>query len=449
MLSPNFAPLTPIVCFIACTLAVCLIGCGGDKQQPADTLKTPGRFAIFATCDTQGWIEPCGCASGQSGGLSRRATLIDDLAGDDERLLVSVGGAALGNQPYDVEKFKAIIDGEEEMGYLIHNIGASELNLDLPETDGLTFLSTNLSTPPPNIKSSVHVRKGAARILVLGVVSPKLAPKNSRWEIQSPERSILNAIDQLSLAPDCVVVLAYMDQDELKELASNVPEVDVIIGGKTGQSIAPTKYGRTLLTAVANKGKFVARVQGETAGKFTSVKADLHEVSSKYDEDSVQQANLVSFRDRLAELDFPASKTSFVPAASDDGNQFAGSESCQDCHESDTEIWKDTPHAHAWHTLEEVGAHVDSSCQRCHTIGFGGNGGFVNRKTTMNRIDVGCESCHGPSSKHVADETVKTPWLAADSCLVCHDHENSPHFEYDSYWSQVEHGNRETSDGAE
>ena len=64
----------------------------------------------------------------------------------------------------------------------------------------------------------------------------------------------------------------------------------------------------------------------------------------------------------------------------------------------------------------------------------------------MNRIDVGCESCHGPSSKHVADENVKTPWLAADSCLACHDHENSPHFEYDSYWQQVEHGNTESND---
>ena len=438
----NLIRLPPTTCFSACTLVVCLVGCGGNNQEfKTDEANTKSNFVIFATCDTQGWIEPCGCASGQSGGLSRRATLIDSLAGDDERLLVSVGGAALGNQPYDVEKFKAIIDGEDSMGYLVHNIGGSELGLELPSTDGLTFVSTNLSNPPAQVKPFVNVRRGGTRILVLGVVSPTLVSDQSSLQVQSPERSILRAISEQSPAPECVVVLAYMNEEELKQLASNVPEVDVIIGGKTRQSIAPTKHGRTLLTAVGNKGKFVARVKGKTASRFSiDLEADLHEVSSEYEENAIQQANLKSFRNRLAGLDFSASQTSFVMTATDSDDQFVGSEACKDCHESDTEIWENTTHSHAWQTLEEVGAHVDSSCQRCHTIGFGGNGGFVNRKTTMNRIDVGCESCHGPSSKHVTDESVKTPWLAADSCLTCHDHENSPHFQYDSYWKQVEHG---------
>lgn len=122
--------------------------------------------------------------------------------------------------------------------------------------------------------------------------------------------------------------------------------------------------------------------------------------------------------------------------------RLAGSLACQSCHEDDFEIWHDSPHAHAWATLEKVGAHVDASCQRCHTTGFGLAGGFFRRadETSMRRLDVGCESCHGPSSEHVADTTNRTPWQAADSCLVCHDHENSPQFQYESYWAQVAHG---------
>ena len=438
---PTFAPMTPLACLIACSLVVCLVGCGNGDHGPDEAI-VKSAFAIFATCDTQGWIEPCGCASGQSGGLSRRASLIEQLAGQDDRLLVSVGGAAMGNQPYDVAKFNAIVAGEEQMGYQVHNIGVSEIGLPLPETDKLTFISTNLSQRDARVRPSVLITMGGWRILVLGVVSPSLVLKET--EVETPDRAILNAIDEQKEPHDCVVVLAYMNQNELRELAASVPEVDVIIGGKTGQSIAPTQSGRTLLTAVSNKGKFVARVHSGQTG--LNWKADLHEVTSEYEEDAVQQANLKAFRQRLADFDFSASQTSFVSAPSRDDNQFVGSDACQSCHEEDTEIWKGTTHAHAWKTLEDVGAHVDSSCQRCHTVGFGGAGGFVNRQSSMNRIDVGCESCHGPSSKHVADENVKTPWLAADSCLACHDHENSPHFEYDSYWQQVEHGNTESND---
>jgi hypothetical protein len=66
----------------------------------------------------------------------------------------------------------------------------------------------------------------------------------------------------------------------------------------------------------------------------------------------------------------------------------------------------------------------------------------------MDRIDVGCESCHGPSSAHVADNETKTPWQAAESCRTCHDHENSPEFEYAPYWEQIFHGSDEATDVA-
>ena len=36
----------------------------------------PEVFSIFFTCDTRGHIEPCGCASGMAGGISRRQTYL-------------------------------------------------------------------------------------------------------------------------------------------------------------------------------------------------------------------------------------------------------------------------------------------------------------------------------------------------------------------------------------
>jgi hypothetical protein len=58
--------------------------------------------------------------------------------------------------------------------------------------------------------------------------------------------------------------------------------------------------------------------------------------------------------------------------------------------------------------------------------------------------DVGCESCHGPARSHVLQPNVKTIYNARDRCVACHDHENSPQFNYEKYWAEIAHGARVT-----
>jgi len=93
-------------------------------------------------------------------------------------------------------------------------------------------------------------------------------------------------------------------------------------------------------------------------------------------------------------------------------------------------------------TLRQKGFHVDPYCQSCHTTGYGLPGGFEKLSTSAARFDVGCENCHGPSAAHVKDPKRHTPWIASDQCTRCHDHENSPRFDYAAYWPRVAHGKR-------
>ena len=57
-------------------------------------------------------------------------------------------------------------------------------------------------------------------------------------------------------------------------------------------------------------------------------------------------------------------------------------------------------------------------------------------------VQVGCESCHGPSLAHADNEEVHTAYYAraADRCTGCHDRENSPEFQFDPYWAKIRHG---------
>ncbi len=432
----------------ASVLLACLGGCSSSTPSAKQTPRED--FVIIASSDTRGWIEPCGCASGQSGGLSRRATLAEKLIDGRPALLVSAGGAGSGTRPYDVEKLRAIINGENAMGYEVHNIGVEELKIGIDRVGGetdVTFVTTNTVHPDNNsAERSVILNKGGWRVIVLGVLQPDLAPG---YLVDDPQTEILSELEANRGAYDVAIVLACMEGDELRSLAETLPEVDVVIGGRTGQSIAPKRFGQTLLTAVANKGKFIARVNAKSMDS-TKIdwSADLHEVSDELAENTVQLDNLKAFRERLSEYDFSADETSFraeTLGEDNDGSTFAGTKSCQECHQEDHQLWIESAHALAWKTLQNAGADVDSSCQRCHSTGYGLPGGFLSRSETMDRIDVGCESCHGPSSRHVSDPKETTPWQAADSCLICHDHENSPEFNYEDYWQQIEHGREATA----
>ncbi|MCE9526065.1 MAG: cytochrome c family protein, partial [Planctomycetales bacterium] len=90
------------------------------------------------------------------------------------------------------------------------------------------------------------------------------------------------------------------------------------------------------------------------------------------------------------------------------------------------------------------GAHVDAECQRCHTTGFGLPGGFLSARRTPELGSVGCESCHGPSHAHALNPHERTPFPAREQCIRCHDHENSPTFDFSTYWPRIKHGREGT-----
>jgi hypothetical protein len=84
----------------------------------------------------------------------------------------------------------------------------------------------------------------------------------------------------------------------------------------------------------------------------------------------------------------------------------------------------------------ERGRELDLDCISCHVTGFGQPGGAA-----LGRLDelkgVGCESCHGPGSRHVdnpqgRDSDIVRGVPEAD-CVGCHDSEHSQAFAYPRY----------------
>jgi hypothetical protein len=120
--------------------------------------------------------------------------------------------------------------------------------------------------------------------------------------------------------------------------------------------------------------------------------------------------------------------------------KFIGSTRCQVCHTKIHDDWSATLHAGALATLENVGQDQNPTCLPCHTVGYGEDGGFVDRLTTNDLANVGCEACHGASRAHVenvTDVSLRPPVpLASETCGRCHTTSRHPTFDQ---WMQSRH----------
>lgn len=427
----------------------------GCRPQPVEP--HPGRpLTVVVSGDTAGWIVPCGCTSNQSGGLPRRATYLTELAGGSEVLVADVGGAPGGKSTYDRLKFEAILQGEQAMGIAAHNIGAGEAALgpdylrEVARRLRVPLISTNvlLKDGQPLAEPLRIVEAAGRSVAILGVLSPKFAADHeymaSGLRITLPREAILRALQQAAGRYQAVIVLAYVPEDELQPLAEGLPEVDVVVGGPTGQPVAPRHLGPTLVLSATKQGKFLARLDAPTDSKQHWT-GGIVELSYRFGDDQAQVANVAEFRRELGRRDIAASDTAFgakLPLDAPRTFAVAGSENCRDCHKPEAQAWDKSRHARAWKSLKEHAAQADPDCQRCHTTGYGLPGGFVSIGRSPARVEVGCENCHGPSREHVREPKIRTGYFAqeANQCVVCHDHENSPKFEFEAYWDRIRHG---------
>jgi predicted CXXCH cytochrome family protein len=106
-----------------------------------------------------------------------------------------------------------------------------------------------------------------------------------------------------------------------------------------------------------------------------------------------------------------------APSAIAQSAEFAGSESCKQCHEVLYTDWQDTRHAHAFSSpifqRDWTQEGSQSACLECHTTGYQADSGAYAEE------GVTCESCHGPFVEgHPSKPMSITP--DENLCASCH-----------------------------
>lgn len=459
----SYSPTRMKKAVILVLLLAVLVG-GGFAwfNRPRDTPAPSTRLPVYFTCDTHGRLEPCGCFTGQLGGLTRARTWLKQHRQPDS-LLVDIGGAIAGREDYRVIQYRYILDAYHTMGYQALNLGAGEAELDattlreLGEHSKVPLLSASIvhaDTRKPILAPSTIVTINGRKIGILAVLDPRsVAAPGDNIAILSLDDAISRHLPALASECEVLVLLAFAPETELHRIAKEFYEFPLILGGdvkQPSQRIATENRSTVLFTT--NEARTVGQVT--LVGSGEAFHAEDFDINMLYPD--VAQAEEIAalskaFRKQIRETTLAVDNPDAPTANSIPGVKplatYVGSQSCKECHEEDYEIWKKSGHAHAFATLVRRESDADPTCIGCHTVGFGEPSGYRRAYRDSKLTDVGCESCHGPGSEHVAqwragqDPPFKFRPLGAGDCIQCHYGEFSRPFDWDTFWPHVKHGN--------
>ncbi|MFT6862657.1 MAG: hypothetical protein ACJAVK_001216 [Akkermansiaceae bacterium] len=454
----------PALAALVCLVTVAIGGLVVYYSDPADPIaEDRNEIPIYFTCDTHGRLEPCGCFSGQLGGLTRIQTWLQRHQTGNS-LLLDVGNSLAGKEDFRVIKYEHILEAFDLMGYHALNLGGAEAKLPLATlkeiisaTDApilsasITDQSTReLIAPPTRI---VELR--GQKIGILAVLDPNsVSSPGDGLHILSLDDAISRHLPALVEECDEVILLAFTTVDEMKRLANEFYEVSLIVGGDVRQAAQYLqKENQSYLVFTSNQARTIGQVtlQREESGLEAS-DFDIHLMKPNIPQNNRLLALSASYRETIRTTDLLVDHPErlgedAIPGVKPLAN-YVGSEKCLTCHAEEAETWHASAHSHAFDSLVKKKSDADPTCIACHTVGFGTSSGYRRAFKKERFTDVGCESCHGPGSEHVTawnnglTPSFKFRPLGAGDCMKCHHGEFSRPFVWDEFWPLIEHGKK-------
>lgn len=458
--------------------------------------------AFILSSEENGYLEPCGCSETQSGGMARRADLFAQLEAKNWPLVPLANGNYLKRARQQSRlKYDAILDSLATLNYFATGIGPADLDLGfekLLERGTLnqtaseegeaanTFLSSNVILYDPGIgvpdrtKSFEMngVKIGVTSVIGETVQSQMLKSSSQDVKILPVAESLPKAVEELKAAGnDINILLSFSEPEESQKLLEQFPIFNVVLTAKGPEDpdprAIPVGENGQLMLKVGQKGKHVGVLGYYPDSPDQKFKWELVNLDNRrFKNDPRMREHMANYQQNLVFENFAKNEPAITHTS---GNTFVGAKSCKKCHTKAYAKWKDSKHAHAFETLisgrkgqekEWVPRTHDPECLACHVTGWEPqdvlrfNSGFVSEKETPDLKGQQCENCHGPASQHVDLElqwekdrkSVQNSLLmesrknmhinkpdAEKVCAKCHDHENSPKFDFEKYWKQIEH----------
>ncbi len=453
------------VVFLLLAIALLLGGCRpGGASGPSGSNGDAPVVPLFFTSQTHGRLTHCGCFSGQYGGLARLRSAIEVDGPFAGAIGVDVGDALEGPEDYQLLKYKQVVKAYAEMRYVVLNAGHREAGLSaealrtVAAASPMPLVSANLldrATGKPVLPGWTVIREGGRRIAFVGVVDPRgLADTlGEGLAVEDMATCLGRILPAVMREADVLVLLAFTDEASLTALSAQFYEFSLILGGKVSQPAqALQKQGQSYIYYTANEAKSFGALElvlPKAGPPFVGQHA-ITLLDKRYMEHDEILALVMAYQREVGQTRLAVDSPEHVMAeripGARAGASYVGSQACMNCHPGAAKVWQQSGHSGAFNALVEKRADADPSCIGCHTVGFGTPSGYRREYGAAKLTQVGCESCHGPGSTHIAQRQSGGPVTAhfrpigPGDCLKCHHGDFSRPFEWDKFWWHIQHG---------
>ncbi|MBL8755888.1 MAG: cytochrome c family protein [Planctomycetes bacterium] len=484
------AHVVPLV-FACASLVATLAQCGDGKAATPPAGPPPSRPAapqdpkiepppkdalrLLVSGAMSGRLEPCGCASGQLGGLARRMQHIGEMRNYD--LLLEGGNLVETHTELDVLKLFTAKTVLFNMEHPYDALGVGSNDLMLPAAEYAAFLgdvplvATNLQHTVEGWPGKAFVEKDVRGTKVRIASFLLELPKELTGDKPPVSlRAVAEAWQDARAGADAntrFVVMAHGNDAQIRAFVPQLqPAPDLVVGVDQGYiepTAAPTPVAGVPLVFAGIRGRVLLSLSlwrdatgPRAVGELVPLPGS-RTVPGGGGDPNVR-TEILRHRDEVKANEVLGRMARQLPTPN--GAAYVGNIGCKGCHPTAYAAWEKSKHFHAWETLEKaekdatrygwpVTAYPD--CVGCHVVGWREQTGFLSHADTPNLAGVGCERCHGPGSDHVmAPEKNKLGLhggvAASKLCIQCHDFEQSPTFLYGERWPLIEHG-REPNQG--
>lgn len=274
------------------------------------------KVTILHVNDLHGRVEPFSIAADKPvvGGYARIATVIKQIKAENPSTLVLNAGDALhGTNMVNLTRGKAAVDLMNSMGFDAMALGNHDFNygmsdlLDLYHSAQFNFLAAGLKSEDGfnPFGSAKEVNLDGVRIAIIGVATPETKilthPDNVKgYEFPNPVEAVAKYVELFRPNVDLVVVLSHAGFDLDKKIASEVPGIDVIVGGHSHTLLETgTVVGDTLIVQDGEYGQYLGRVDlTVTDGKVASAESRLIPIDASIVEDEDINKKIAAYKEQ-------------------------------------------------------------------------------------------------------------------------------------------------------
>ena len=354
------------------------------------------------------------------------------------------------------------------------------LTVFLNNKDSLKIVAANVSTVgplvgvfPDTILDSVIAKAGPYKIGITAVVDPEIVAKLKDSDVgglkvDDPKNALPAVLTKLESTSDLQVLMVQGPPELAKALGESFPGFDIVVSTSVYADPADKPEmlngGKTQLVQVGHKGKYLGVVGLFKPENGKAPATRYQRVSLLGRNRNAQPMRVLIDEEMQSQLKAQGVVEKALRRAysSAPGSSYVGADGCKSCHPNTYARWASTGHARAFEVLinnptdPRRRREFDAECISCHTTGFTYNTGWVSAEATPYLKGNQCENCHGPASAHVADPDSKparaSMTLTAERadkgglCHSCHDDDNSPKFDFTSYYGKVIHKGMDTYD---